>query len=291
MKMRTPFSQLLKTHGSIVMPAAHDALTARLIEAAGFPALAISGSAMLATRYGLPDIGLAGLSDMALATRDLLSNTSLPCLADGDDGYGNVQSVARTVRQNEALGVGALVLEDQERSVKRPGQTPALAVVSEEEIGAKLKTAVSTRDNADFWIIGRTDLYARSGIDAAMSRADSFLKCGADGIFIAGVRKEEELVAVGRRFAGVPLTAVIYGAEGWPNLSVNELKGLGYTQIVYPLALILPACLAIGDALKAMQETIARGTAPARLEREDQARVLLANAVDSAGWERLAHDN
>lgn len=281
---RPSFRELLQTKRSLVMPAAHDALTARLVEQAGFEALAISGSSMLATRYGLPDVGLAGLGDMLPPTRDMLSATSLPCLGDGDDGYGDLKSVVRTVRQNEAVGLSALVLEDQSSMSKLPGQTPAKGVIGEDDMAAKLQAAVRSRDSSDFWIMGRTDSYATLGVDGAMKRADRYLASGADGIFIAGVRTEADLATVGRRFSGVPMIAVIYGGEGWPNLSVKELTDLGYTHIVYPLALILPICLAVVDTLKRLREATDHGGVMASTTDQERARAILNQAVELDKW-------
>jgi 2-methylisocitrate lyase-like PEP mutase family enzyme len=287
MKRKT-FRDLLSEQRSIVLPAAHDALSARLVEQAGFQAVAISGSATLACRYGLPDLGIVGLSDMIAATRDVLAATSLPCLGDGDDGYGDLRSVARTILENEGIGMSALVLEDQLRSVKQPGQGPATGVADIDDMAAKLRIAAETRDSADFWIFGRTDSYSTLGLDAAMARADRFLSSGADGVFIAGVRKEADLVGIGRRFSGVPMVAVVYGGKDWPDPSVADLTALGFTHIVYPLALILPVCLAIGNALEKLRAAQLGGVAPAALADEDRARRYLAQAIQLDKWSSIA---
>lgn len=270
------------------MPAAHDALTARLIEAAGFDALAISGSALLAARLALPDLGIAGLTDMIDATRDVVSAVSLPVLGDCDDGYGDVKSVARSVRANEAIGLGAIVLEDQLRVAKQPGQAPAHAIVDDAEIAAKIRVASQSRHHPDFWIIGRTDAYATLGIDGAMRRAELLLRNGADGIFVAGVRTEADLIKVGETFRGVPKILVMYGGEGWPWLTPVEMEAMGYSFIVYPLALILPYCLSVADILAQMKQAIERGEAPSPLAQEDRARALLSGAVEMQRWADIA---
>lgn len=287
MLKRPSFRQLLETRRSLVMPAAHDALTARLIEMAGFDAFAVSGSALLAARHALPDLGIAGLADMVEATRDILSAVSLPCLGDGDDGYGDVKSVARTVRENEAIGLGALVLEDQARVAKQPGQAAAHAIVDEEEIAAKIRVAAQSRHDADFWIIGRTDAYATLGVAGAMKRAELFLRNGADGIFIAGVKTEADIVKVAENFRSVPKILVMYGGEEWPGLPVSDIEALGYSFIVYPLALILPYCLTVADILAEVKQATDRGDAPPSLVQEDRARTLLSGAVGMQQWTTL----
>ena len=284
MSKRPTFRELLAIGAPLVVPCAHDALSARLIQQAGFSAMAISGSGALAARYGLPDLGIAGLTDMSAITRDILDATSIACIGDGDDGYGDVKSVARTVQVNEALGIGALVLEDQTRSVKRPGQNAAVEVVSDEEISAKLRVAIETRSSDDFWIIGRTDAYGAHGINAALRRADLYLRCGVDGLFIAGVRKPEELECIGRTFRGTPLSVVMYGGEGWPSLSVAELHSMGYSQILYPLSLLLPMCTLFADTLQTLKQAMNEGAMPPPLADEKRARAILGRAVDLDRW-------
>src|SRR5258707_6934952 len=111
--MKTTFKKLLNSPNPLVLPCAHDALSAKLIEQAGFPAMAVGGFAVTATRYGLPDVGVTSFGEIAAGVRDMLAATSLPMLVDADDGYGDVKNVTRTVRAYEAMGVGGLVLEDQ----------------------------------------------------------------------------------------------------------------------------------------------------------------------------------
>lgn len=250
--------------------------------------MSTSGMAMLAARFAIPDLGLAGLGEMADGTRELLAATQLPCLCDGDDGYGGLKSVVRTVRVNEQMGAGALVLEDQGREAKRPGQSKAVSVVPEEEIDAKIKAAVQTRDSADFWIFGRTDAYGTSGLDAALRRGHRFLNSGADGVFLAGIRTPEDLRTVGEEFRGVPLMAVMYGRPGWPWLTISELHALGFTQIAYPLATILPACAVISEILQDMKEAMDGGSAPRRFEDAERSLAILHDATGTASWQALS---
>lgn len=288
MMNRATFKELHAKGRPIVMPGAHDALSARLIEAAGFSAIAGSGSGMLAARFALPDLGIAGLGDMLSVNRDVIEATSLPCLVDVDDGYGDVKSVARTVRATELAGAAAVVLEDQQRASKQPGQDNARAVVSDEEISAKLRVALETRDSADLWIYGRTDIYATGGIESALRRADLCRRIGVDGLFVAGVKAEEDLARVGREFRGMPLIAVMYGTTGWPTLSPAELGSLGFTQIVYPLMLLLPMCKMMSDALAELKSAVDEERAPRPINDEAQARQIFQAAVKLAQWETIA---
>lgn len=287
MMNRKTFRELHTGKLPLILPAAHDALSARLIEAAGFQAMAGSGSGMLAARFALPDLGIAGLGEMLAANRDVIEATSLPCLVDVDDGYGDVKSVARTVRATETIGAAAIVFEDQSRASKQPGQNTAQAVVSDEEISAKLRVALQTRDSSDFWIYGRTDAYATEGIEGALRRAELYLKVGVDGLFVAGVKTEEDLVRVGNAFAGTPLIVVMYGTKGWPSLSPAELGGLGFTQIVYPLMLLLPMCEVMTAALADLKSAADTSREPRLIGDELNARRIFQKAVRLEQWEAI----
>ena len=186
----------------LITPLAHDALSARLIEEAGFKAFTIGGSALLAARHAYPDIGLIGLTDMVDGIRDIAAASRLPFLADADDGYGDVKSVARTVAAYEAIGVGGFLIEDQDRDRKQQRADKAAAVADEAVIEAKLRAALAARTNPETFIIGRTDAYGPLGLDAAMRRAERFLALGVDGIFIAGLRTEDDYRRVGAAFKG-----------------------------------------------------------------------------------------
>lgn len=290
MKRRTSFRELLSRSIPLVLPAAHDALSARMIQQAGFEAFAVGGSGTLAARHALPDIGIAGLADLSGPAQDMLSVTSIACMVDGDDGYGDPKSVARTVRTYEALGAGALVIEDQARKVKRPGQAAALTVVPEDEIAAKLRVAVQTRDDRDFWLIGRTDAFGALGLDAALRRGEQFLRCGVDGLFIAGVRSPVDLERVGRHFRGTPLTAVVYGGDGGATPSVAELHAMGYTQIIHPLALLLPLCVVFDEVLRELRRAADEGGQPRAAVDEARGRAILASAVELDPWRALGDE-
>ena len=176
----------------LVTPLAHDALSARLIERAGFRAFAIGGSAMLAARFALPDIGLAALGEMTEGIRDIAAASALPFVADGDDGYGDVKSVASTIESYERVGVGAILIEDQRREGKQPRAERAKGVVDMDEMARKLRAAMGARQDPDTMIVGRTDAYGALGLDAAIERAERFLELGVDSVFVAGLKAEHE---------------------------------------------------------------------------------------------------
>ena len=143
--------ELHREHQPLVSPLAHDALSARLIERAGFKTFNIGGSAMLAARYALPDLGLAGFAEMLAGIRDIVEASTLPCLVDADDGYGDVKCVVRTIQGYETAGVSGALLEDQSREAKQPGATSARSVVPLEimrcrwQLEIRVQTMISKR--------------------------------------------------------------------------------------------------------------------------------------------------
>ncbi|QJP16097.1 isocitrate lyase/PEP mutase family protein [Starkeya sp. ORNL1] len=284
---RSSIRDALARETPLVTPLAHDALSARLIEQAGFHAFAIGGSAMLAARHAYPDIGLIGLTDMTQGISDIAAATSIPFLADADDGYGDVKSVARLVAAYEAIGVGGFLIEDQDRDSKQQRADKAAAVVDEAVIEAKLRTAIAARGNPETFIIGRTDAYGPLGLDTAMRRAERFLKLGADGIFIAGLRTEEDYRRVGAAFRGSYCSAAMFEGGDTPWLSPAELGAMGFMQVSYPASLIFRVVAALRDGLEALREH-ADGTAALTPMADGAAvRATLDKAVDLARWRAI----
>jgi 2-methylisocitrate lyase-like PEP mutase family enzyme len=271
----------------LVTPLAHDALSARLIEVAGFHAFAIGGSALLAARYAYPDIGLIGLAEMVDGIRDIAAASCLPFLADADDGYGDVKSVARLVAAYEAIGVGGFLIEDQDRDRKQQRADTAAAVVDQSVIEAKLRAALQARRNSETFVIGRTDACGPLGLDAAMRRAERFLKLGADGIFIAGLRTEDDYRRVGAAFRGAYCSAAMFEGGDTPWLAPADLGAMGFTQVSYPASLIFRAVAAMRDGLAALRRH-ADGTEALKPMANDAAiRVTLDGAVDLARWRAI----
>jgi 2-methylisocitrate lyase-like PEP mutase family enzyme len=276
--------ELHREHQPLVSPLAHDALSARLIELAGFRAFTIGGSALLAARHAFPDIGLIGLSDMVAGIRDIAAASGLPFLADADDGYGDVKSVARLVAAYEAIGVGGFLIEDQDRDRKQQRADKAAAVADEAVIEAKLRAALQARRNPETLVIGRTDAYGPLGLDAAMRRAERFLKLGADGIFIAGLRTADDYRRVGAAFRGTFCSAAMFEGADTPWLTPAELGGMGFTQVSYPASLIFRVVAAMRDGLAALRRHADGTEALKPMANGAEMRATLDEAVDLARW-------
>src|SRR5437588_3236302 len=179
-----PWKELLREHKQLLLPAAHDAFTAKLIEMAGFPAYQIGGFALEASRYGFPDIDLSRLREKSVAVEDILFACELPVLVDADDGYGDVKNVTHTVRLYEGMGVSAIFMEDQ-KAPKRCGHMAGKQVISKEIMAEKIRAAISARhDSNSLFLIARTDAIAPHGLDDALKRGEHYLEAGADGIYL-----------------------------------------------------------------------------------------------------------
>jgi 2,3-dimethylmalate lyase len=183
----------------LVVPGAHDALSARLIEKTGFETYFIGGFPAVGARYGLPDIGLKGFGEISACVRDIMAACDLPVFVDGDDGYGDVKNVVHTVQSYERMGVSAILIEDQQWP-KRCGHMVGKKVVPTEVAEAKIRAACAERLDRETWILARTDARAVYDLDEAMRRAERYIRAGADGIFIEAPRSVKELEIIGKAF-------------------------------------------------------------------------------------------
>jgi len=249
MQAKPTWKELLAREAPLLLPCAHDALSARLIERAGFAAYSIGGYALVGARHALPDIGLVAFGEMSAGIRDIMSASDLPVLIDCDDGYGDVKNVARTIARYEAMGVSAVFIEDQ-RAPKRCGHMAGKEVIDAQAMAAKLRAAAAARRSAELFIIARTDARAVHGLDDALRRAELYLNAGADGLFIEAPQSVDELAQVGRAFPGVPqLANMVEGGGRTPVLAPQELYRLGFAMVAYPTSLIFRVARAMEQAL------------------------------------------
>jgi len=232
----------------VLAPGCYDALGARLIEEAGFPAAYMTGFGSAASHLGRPDVGLMSLTEMVDNAHRIAGAVDIPVIADADTGYGNSINVIRTVREYEAAGVSAIHLEDQVMP-KRCGHMEGKVVVPAGEMAAKIAAAVAARRSPDFLIIARTDARAVEGLDAALSRARVYRDAGADMLFVEAPQTEAEIETVARAFPDVPL--LFNYAEGGKTPAVSHafLRDLGFKLMIFPLTVLLAATGAIRSAL------------------------------------------
>jgi 2-methylisocitrate lyase-like PEP mutase family enzyme len=246
-----------------VMPCCWDALSARLIERAGFPFTFMSGFAVSAARLALPDTQLISYAEMLDQGRSICAAVSIPVIGDADTGYGNALNVKRTIAGYAQAGFAAAMIEDQ-LAPKRCGHTRGKDVVSRGEALARIRAAVDARDEgAGILILARTDAAAVHGLDEAIDRAKAFRDAGADILFVEAPRSESDLEAVARALDGAPLMANMLEGGDTPLLAPRRLEELGFRIAAYPLTLLSVAVQAIGDALAQMKT----GEHPADRER------------------------
>ncbi len=233
---------------TVLAPGCYDALGARLIEEAGFPAAYMTGFGTAASHLGRPDVGLMTLPEMADNARRIAQAVDIPVIADADTGYGNSINVIRTVREYEAAGVAAIHIEDQVMP-KKCGHMEGKQVVPAREMAAKVSAAVAARRSPELLIIARTDARAVEGLDSALARGRAYVDAGADALFVETPQSEAEIEALARSFPDVPL--LFNYAEGGktPAVSYARLHELGFSMVIFPLTLLLVATEAMRAAL------------------------------------------
>ncbi|MFO0848808.1 MAG: isocitrate lyase/PEP mutase family protein [Gemmataceae bacterium] len=246
---RPTWKELLARGRPLLLPAAHDALTAKLIERAGFDAVQVGGFALDGTQFGFPDIDLTHFGDKAPAVQRVLGATALPALVDGDDGYGDVKNVTRTVGGYEAIGAAAVFIEDQQ-APKSCGQEGSKQVIPDEEMVGKIEAARAARRNPDTFLLIRTDARSAHGVAEAIRRAEVYRDAGADGVYVEGLRSARELKRVGKALAGTPLaTTLMEGGGDLPWLPPEEIYGYGFSMILYPTTVLFRLAKAIERAV------------------------------------------
>jgi len=248
---RQIITKAAKDRRILVVPGAHDALSARLIERIGFEAYFIGGFPVVGARYGVPDVGLKGFGEIAAAVRDIMAACSLPVFVDGDDGYGDVKNVVHTVQSYERMGVSAILIEDQQWP-KRCGHMAGKKVVPVELAEAKISAATAERINPETWILARTDARAVFDLDEAMRRAERYIRAGADGIFVEAPRSVAELERIGRAFDVPQICNPLMGGQT-PILTMAELGELGFAAAVLGLDTLMHAAKAIEAVLADMK--------------------------------------
>jgi 2-methylisocitrate lyase-like PEP mutase family enzyme len=242
--------ELLERPGVIRSLGAHDVFTARLIEAAGLETVFLGGFGAAASLLGLPDVGLLTLTEMADAVRRTALRVSIPVVADGDTGHGELHNVVRTVREFEAAGAAGVLLEDQV-TPKRCGHFEGKQLIPADEMELKLRAALAARRDPDFVLIARTDARAVEGLEGALRRARRYAACGADVCFLEAPQGRDELERIPRE-VGCPLLVNMLTGGVTPILPVEELGRLGYKIVVCPIETLLVAGRAIQRLIQAL---------------------------------------
>jgi len=252
MNLRRRLHELVERKRGLVVPGAYDCVSARLVERAGFQAVYMTGYGASASRLGLPDLGFAGLAEMADHARNMTSAIAIPLIADADTGYGNALNVRRTVRMYETAGVAALHLEDQ-MLPKRCGHLAGKQVVPLEEFAQKIRAAVEARTDPDLLIIARTDAIGVTGFDDALRRGEAAVQAGADILFVEAPTSEQQIEIVAKTFDAPLLFNYAPGGRS-PLLPFKRLRELEYAIILLPVDTLFVAVKAIQGFLAGVKE-------------------------------------
>ncbi len=231
-------AERLAARSIVIAPGVYDAFGAVMATGAGFDTAYLSGASIAYTRFGRPDIGLVGLSEVAGTLSDINERVTLDLVVDADTGYGNALNVQRTVRLLERNGAAAIQLEDQSLP-KRCGHLAGKTLVASAEMEGKIKAAVDARVRDSTLVVARTDAIAVEGLEPALERAERYAEAGADVLFVEAPRDEEEIAAVVARLgARAPLLANMVEGGRTPMRSAAELEALGYALVIFPGALV-----------------------------------------------------
>jgi 2-methylisocitrate lyase-like PEP mutase family enzyme len=246
----TTFRELVASEKPLVLPGAHDAISARLIQRARFKAYFIGGFPLVGARYGVPDIGLMGLGEIGAGIRDIMAASDLPVLVDCDNGYGDVKTVVHTINTYERLGAQAVFFEDQ-ISPKRCGHIYGKRLLPTEQMEANIRAAAENRINPETFIIARTDAREVYDLDEALRRGDRYIRAGADGLFIEAPVDVDELERIGRAF-DVPQLANMLEGGRTPFLAPAELEQIGFRIVIYGISLLMHAVQTMEDVLSGL---------------------------------------
>lgn len=248
--LATHLRSLLARPDPLLMPLAYDAVSARIIELAGFEAMGTSGSNIAASLLGVPDIALTTLTEMTSQNRNIVNAVTIPVIADADNGFGKALNVRRTVQEYEAAGLAGLFFEDQVHP-KRCGHYTNTQVISADEMVSKVRAAVEARRDPDFVLVARTDARSSLGLAEAIARGNRYAEAGADVIFVEAMQSREEIVELPKRIKAPLLINLVEGGKT-PILDAKELKAAGYRVIFYPDTAMTAAVFGMQKAMQAL---------------------------------------
>lgn len=244
---------LLESGDTVQAPGVYDALGARIVEAAGFPAVYMTGYGSSAALLGRPDVGLLSAAEMVDNARRIAEAVDVPVIADADTGYGNALNVRRTVQSYERAGVAGIHIEDQVMP-KKCGHMEGKQVVPMEEMVQKLRAAVDARRDPDFVLIARTDARAVLGFDEAIRRGHAYFEAGADVLFVEAPQSMEEIETIARTFER-PLLFNFADSGKSPLPPIEQLHSLGFRLVIYPVSTLFAATKAMMEVVSEIRRT------------------------------------
>lgn len=268
------FTTLSRTGKPLLLPSAHDALSSRMIEEAGFAAYGIGGAALSATQLALPDAGLQSFGEYRDAVARIMEGSDLPVMVDGEDGFGDAKAITRTVKTFGRMGVSAIAFEDL---VLPPRLDRPPAICSQEVMEGKLRAALEARGDLDIAVVGRTDASYVEGLDTAIARAKAYANLGVDAIVVPGLPDREAFQRL-RDAVNIPIVAVLVPGSPWFAPDFKELAELGIEAAVCPVSILTRVIKAIEEGLAMLDSGSAAPAADFNLTRMGE--------ITRAGWWR-----
>ena len=230
----TDYKKRLQEKRAVLAPGVYDSLSGLIAEQSGFEALYLSGASIAYTKLGRSDIGLVTASEVAQTLAALAERVQLPIIVDADTGFGNALNTRRSVFEFERCGASMIQLEDQ-TFPKRCGHLQGKGVIPAKEMQGKLRAALDARRSSNTLILARTDAVAVEGLDAALDRAEQYLECGVDALFIEALRTVQDMETACKRFAHrIPLLANMVEGGQTPIQSAIELEKIGFRIVIFP---------------------------------------------------------
>jgi methylisocitrate lyase len=271
----------LMKQGTLALPGAFNAISAKIIESVGFSGVYVSGAGLSNGVGGYPDIGFMTATEMATQAGYIARSVNIPAIADADNGYGEAINVFRTVQEYERQGLSGLHIEDQVIP-KRCGHLDGKHVISIENMREKIAAAREARINPDFLLIARVDSKAVNGFDDAVKRAIAYLEAGADMIFPEALTNREEFAEFARQVKA-PLLANMTEFGKTPYLSLSEFEALGYAIVIFPMTAFRIMMKAVEDGMRQLrQEGTQSNLLPRMTTRQD-----LYQLIHYQDYERL----
>jgi 2-methylisocitrate lyase-like PEP mutase family enzyme len=278
---RARFRRLIESDTTMIVPGAANALTARLIEDAGFHATYVTGAGIANTYLGVPDIGLLSLNEIAAHVTAINDVVDTPLIVDADTGFGNAINTWHTVRTLERAGASAIQIEDQ-TFPKRCGHFEGKSTVPAEEMIEKVRAGVEARKDPDLLIIARTDARAELGLAEACRRARLYREAGADVTFVEAPENEREIEIIADEVPGPKILNVVQGGKT-PQLSLERLRELGFAIVLYANLPLVVSIHAVRDLLNGLNEHGGMAGLPAVATWDERQALVRKTFFDSLG--------
>ena len=278
---RKAFRQMCKQRNAVIVPGAGNALTARIIEDAGFDVIYLTGAGLANTLLGVPDLGLVTLTELASTVSAISEITDKPLIVDIDTGFGNALNAQRTMRVIERAGAFAVQIEDQVFP-KKCGHFAGKAVIPLDEAVSKIEAVVDAREDHNTLVIARTDARAIEGFESAMERAEAFIKAGADMTFVEAPQSEEELRTIASRLSVPQVANMVVGGKT-PLTTKASLHEMGFSLVLYANTPLQAAMRSMSDVLKVLHDDGDVGRVTDKLaDFEERQRLVSKDEYDAA---------